>query len=155
MTEPAASLIPLAPAAPAQPAGAPLALPAPPAVAGAPNRLRLVLRTLLAALLLLALALACVAAAGWNYDLLLQFSAVRRTCLLMIILSGGAATLSLGGVMLCLDRLLDLTPPPHWSWRLLIDPAKRLLLAGQLVTTALVLVALGILLLGRAIPNFR
>jgi hypothetical protein len=58
-------------------------------------------------------------------------------------------------MMLCLDRLLDLSPPPHWSWRLLIDPAKRLLLVAQLATTALVLVAIAILCFHRDVPVFK
>jgi hypothetical protein len=111
-----------------------------------------VLRTLLAAHLLLILALGSTLTVGWNYKLLLAFSGLRTIGLAMIIVAGAGATLSFGGVMLCLDRLLDLSPPLHWSWRLLIDPAKRLLLVAQLATTAAVLLAIVILALHRAIP---
>jgi hypothetical protein len=153
MTETASSIIPSA--------GLPLPLPPGPAepapTVAAPHspadlRAKTIVRTLLAAGVLLLLGILTIAASAWNYDLLLQVSTLRTTCLWMILLTGITSTLCLGGVMRCLDALLDLQPPPHWSWRFLIDPAKRLLLVAQLFTTALALAALAFFLLDRDIP---
>lgn len=145
VSPPAPAELPLAPhLPPAEPAAAPPLTDA---------RAKAIVRTLAAAGLLLLLAILTIAAAGWNYDLLLRFTTLRTTSLWMILLTGITGTLCLGGVMRCLDALLDLQPPPHWSWRFLIDPAKRLLLVAQLFTTALALAALALFLLDRPIPT--
>jgi len=111
-----------------------------------------VLRLLVVGAICLILAVVALLIGGWNYALVQHFSFLRTSCLVSMILSGLSATLLFGGTMNCLDRLLDLSPPPPWYARLSIDLLKRVLLVLQLATTAATLTALGVLVFHRAIP---
>jgi len=161
MTQPAlpGPLPALPPPLPGEPP-APSAAPGPgpgldaPVTLNAPRLPRPALRLLVFAAVFFLLALVAAAIGGWNYALVLHNASLRTLCLWVLIFTGGAATLLLGGTMNCLDRVLDLPKTPPWYARLPIDLFKRALLLLQLVTTAAALVALAVLVLHRDIPRF-
>jgi hypothetical protein len=147
MTQPALPVPPVPPPLPGEPVAV---LPVNPALPGPPPRK--LLRLMIVASLCLLLAGAAVGIAAWDYALLERYSYLRAACLLSLIIASGFATLLFGGIMNCLDRVLEFTPPPPWYARVFIDLIKRLLLVVQLVTTAATLVALGALFLPYDIP---